>query len=164
MEKRLRRIEIIVIVILSLVVVNITTSLLVNSISTEDEITEIQETKELPSEITREYLDDIVYSIKTEYNRSNWNKVYDIFGEYAKAQFSVDDVSVGFNKLKSTIGNINTYAYSHYVYGGNENNAEWFVIYYKCRFDHGKGTIKISTRTVDEINEVVGIVINLDEL
>jgi len=164
MEKRVRRIEIIVFVILTLVVVNFITSIVGNVKTTEDEIAEIEETKELPSEITREFLDKIVYNVKTEYNRSNWDGVYDIFGDYSKAQLSVKDVSQGFNKLKTAIGKINTYAYSHYIYEGDGNNAEWFEIHYKCRFDNGKGTIKISTRTVEQGTEVVGIVINLDEL
>ena len=63
MEKRVRRIEIIVFVILTLVVVNFITSIVGNNVrTTENEITEIEETKELPSEITREFLDKIVYN------------------------------------------------------------------------------------------------------
>lgn len=164
MEKRIRRIEIIVFVILTLVVVNFITALLGNSNTSKAEVAEVQKTKELPSEITREYLDKVVYKVKTDFNRSNWEGVYDIFGEYSKAQFSVNEVSQEFSKLKTAIGNINTYAYSHYVYEGDGNSAEWFEIHYKCRFDNGKGNIKVSTRTADNVTEVVGLVINLDEI
>jgi len=65
--------------------------------------------------------------------------------------------------MKAAVGNIGTYAYSHYIYEGNGSSAEWFEFHYKCRFDNGKGTIKISTRTTENISEVVGINIILDE-
>ncbi|TLX71982.1 hypothetical protein E9993_19435 [Labilibacter sediminis] len=164
MEKRLRRIEILVFITLALVVIN-SMLFIVGSINlNKEETAELIETKELPSEVTRDFLDDIVYNVKTEFNRSNWEGFYNIFGEYSKAQLSVDDIVQGFEKLKSATRKINTYTYSHYLYEGNNENAEWYEIHYKCRFDNGKGTIKISTRTVEKETEVVGIVINLNEL
>ena len=126
--------------------------------------TEIKETKKLPSDITRDYSDKILFKIKNDFNLSKWNNFYDVFGEYSKSQISIDQVSSEFKKLRAATGKINTYGYSHHVFEGNSENADWFELHYKCRYDNGKGTIKISTRTVDEISEIVGVVINLDEL
>lgn len=164
MEKRIKRIEIIIVLILILLAGN--TIFLLAALSNNSGVanTEISENKELPSDVTREFSDKIVFKVKTDYNLSDWEELHNTFGEYAKAQIGVDQISSEFEKLKSFTGKISTYAYSHYLYEGNNNNAEWFELEYKCKFENGKGTIKISTRTVDGISEIVGIVINLDEL
>ncbi len=164
MEKRLKRIEIITAITLILLVVNLIFTLKTKSNSPNLNETEVKENKEPPSDITRQFSDKVLYKIKTDFNLSAWLELYDVLGEFAKAQISEEQVSTEFTKLKSATGKINTYAYSHYIYEGNSNNAEWFEIHYKCRFDNGKGTIKISTRTVEGISEIVGFVINLDEL
>jgi len=161
MENRLRRIEVAIIILLGISVYNLAAPLFKSS---EEPITEeTTEVKELPEDVTREYLDKTVYKIKTSFNRSNWNDLYNIFGEYAKAQISLEDVEQGFVKLKTAVGSIGTYSHSHHIYEGNESNAEWFEIHYKCRFDNGKGTIKVSTRTADGSSEIVGVNIVLDE-
>lgn len=164
MEKRLKRIEIITVLILILITGNFISSLTTKFNTPNSENETILEKKDLPSDVTRQSSDKLAYKVKTDFNLSDWTELHNVFGEYAKAQISVDQISSEFKKLKSATGKINTYAYSHYVYEGNSNNAEWFEIHYKCRFDNGKGTIKLSTRTVEGISEIVGVVINLDEL
>ena len=162
MEKRLLRIEIVVILLLLISLFNLINPHLNTR---EGQTTEGQtELPALPTDLTRDVLDNTVYKIKTDFNRDNWLDFYDVFGEYAKAQLSPEEIEIEFKKLKPAIGNIGTYAYSHYIYEGNGSNAEWFEIHYKCRFERGKGTIKVSTRTVDGTSEVIGVNINLDEL
>jgi hypothetical protein len=121
-------------------------------------------TKELPSDLTMDILNKTIYKVKTDYNHSDWTEFYNVFGDFAKAQINIEDLEQEFKKLIPVTGKISTYAYSHYTYKGSEDNAEWFKIYYKCRFDNGKGTIKISTRTVNGKSEVIGINIVLDEI
>ena len=162
MEKRLKRIEIFTVIILVLSVWNLIPASLLDEFKTSN--SEIKDNKELPKDLTRDTLNKIVYSVKTNYNTNDWNNLYSIFGEYAKAQLSAEKISYEFEKLKPVTGNIATYAYSHYMYEGNSEKAEWFEAIYKCRFANGKGTIKISTRTVDGKSEIVGIVINIDEI
>tara|TARA_B100000768_G_scaffold181987_1_gene208038 strand:+ start:8446 stop:8940 length:495 start_codon:yes stop_codon:yes gene_type:complete len=164
MEKRIKRIEIITIISLFLIVGNLIYLISNKTISKNTDTTEIKETKNLSSDITRKYSDKILFKIKNDFNRSEWNKLYDVFGEYAKSQISIDQISSEFKKLRAATGKINTYGYSHYIYEGYTESADWFELHYKCRYDNGKGTIKISTRTVDGISEIVGVVINLDEL
>ncbi len=77
---------------------------------------------------------------------------------------NIEDIGTGFIKLKSATGNIETYAYSHYKYVGNNENADWFEVFYKCRFKNGKGSIKLSIRSAEGISEITGINIYLDEL
>lgn len=161
MENRLKRIEIAVIVLLVISIFNLGKSY--NTATSEDE-GEVSEQKDLPIDLSKDRLNKIVYKVKTGFNRSNWDELYNIFGDYAKSQTSVEDVELTFKKLKSATGSINTYAYSHYDFKGDGDNADWFVVYYKCRFDNGKGTIKLSTRTVDDVSEIVGVKINLEEL
>ena len=164
MEKRIKRIEIITIISLFLIVGNLIYLISNKTISKNTDTTEIKETKNLPSDITSKYSDKILFKIKNDFNLSEWNKLYDVFGEYAKSQISIDQISSEFKKLRAATGEINTYGYSHYIYEGYTESADWFELHYKCRYDNGKGTIKISTRTVDGISEIVGVVINLDEL
>lgn len=162
MEKRLLRIEIAIVLLLLISLFNLVTPLLNNKEnSTADAQTDLPD---LPDDLTRDVLDKTVYKIKTDFNRSDWPEFYNVFGEYAKAQLSTEEIELEFKKLKPAIGNIGTYTYSHYIYEGNGSNAEWFEIHYKCRFERGKGTIKVSTRTVDGMSEVIGINISLDEL
>lgn len=162
MENRLKRIEIAIIILLVISVFNLVKPLLIS----EDILTTTEQTDlpDLPSDLSREYLDKQVYKIKTDFNQSNWSELYHVFGEYAKAQLSESEIEREFNKLKPATGNIETYTYSHYVYEGKGDNAEWFEIHYKCRFERGKGTIKVSTRTVDDKSQIVGVNIVLDEL
>ncbi|MEQ8237908.1 MAG: hypothetical protein RIA69_01780 [Cyclobacteriaceae bacterium] len=162
MEKRLLRIEIVVVLLLLISLFNLISPLLNNkeNLTAKGQV----DLPALPEDLTRDVLNNTVYKIKTDFNRSDWAEFYNVFGEYAKAQLSTEEIELEFKKLKPAIGNIGTYAYSHYVYEGNGSNADWFEINYKCRFERGKGTIKVSTRTVDGISEVVGVNINLDEL
>ena len=164
MEKRLRRIEIGLAILLILSIVNLGTSFYSDKdldLADEDSIAE---NKELPDDLSRDKTNKIVFRIKNAFNESNWYEMHDIFGELAKAQISVEDIKKEFDKLKPVMGNIETYAISHHVYEGNSSNADWFEIHYKCRFANGKGTIKLSTRTVDDVSEVVGVNIKLDSI
>ena len=164
MEKRLKRIEILIIVLIVLAVANMVIPLGHNNTKADEEVTEDVPLKELPSDLNKKVVDKIVYAVKTEFNQADWTKLYDVYGVYAKAQLSPEQIESTFKKMKAAVGNIGTYAYSHYIYEGEGDNADWFEFQYKCRFKNGKGTIKISTRTLDGFSEVTGINIVLDEL
>lgn len=161
MERRLKRIEVFVIITLVFSLISIFLNLISFSVSQEN-IEKEKITKEMPADVTTDSLNMITYQIKTDWNNSDWNELHDIFGEYAQAQISVKDIEQEFQKLKSATGKILTYAYSHYEYNGFEQNADWYSFYYKCMFDNGKGTIILSTRTLNENTELTGININLD--
>ena len=164
MEKRLKRIEILLIVISILTLTNLATLFLKNNSTSIGKEVEQIELKELPDDLTKDINDKTVDKIKIAFNLSDWNKMYNIFGEWTKVQIDTEQIEREFIKLKPAIGNIDTYAYSRYIYEGNGKGADWFEIYYKCRFDKGNGTIKISTRTTDGVSEICGINIVLDEL
>ena len=157
MERRLKRIEVFIIILIALALANLTIPRVSNNTKTDIENKEVVESKELPSDLNKKIVNKIVYDVKTEFNRANWDKFYDIYGDFAKAQLSPDHIEREFKKMKVAVGNIGTYAYSHYIYEGDGDNADWFEFQYKCRYDNGKGTIKISTRTLDGISEVTGI-------
>lgn len=162
MEKRLKRIEIAVMVLIVLTLFSIVSPHITSSKSSKT--TEIDESKELPEDITRDYLDKTIFKIKNTFNEEDWVGFYGVFGEYARAQIDLEKVESEFKKLRKAVGSIGTYNYSHHIYEGNGNGADWFEVYYKCRFENGKGTIKVSTRTIDGKSEIVGINIVLDAL
>ena len=64
MEKRLKRIEVITIISLLLIVGNLIYSISKKTNSMNTDTTEIKETKKLPSDITRDYSDKILFKIK----------------------------------------------------------------------------------------------------
>lgn len=163
MEKRLKRIEVFVIITMTFSLLSIFLHLASFS-GSQNTIEKEKITKEMPPDLTTDSLNKITYQIKMNWNNSDWNKLHNVFGEYAQAQISVNDIEQGFKKLKTATGNIMTYAYSHYEYKGFDENAEWFSFYFKCMFHNGKGTIKLSTRTVNGNTELTGINIHLDEL
>ena len=72
MEKRLKRIEVITIISLLLIVGNLIYSISKKTNSMNTDITEIKETKKLPSDITRDYSDKILFKIKNDFNLSNY--------------------------------------------------------------------------------------------
>ena len=164
METRLKRIEIslLALIILTLFLVLRPYIKFTSQNSIEDE--HITESKELPDDLSKEITNKIIYELKTSFNQNDWNKMYNVFGSFARAQITSDEIEQEFKRLRPIMGNIGTYAYSHFVYDGFKEGAEWYDIYYKCRFENGKGSIKLSTRTVDELSEVVGINIHLDEI
>ena len=164
MENRLKRIEILLIILIILSSASWVTPLIKKNMNSTAISEEAIGTKELPIDLNKSVVDKIMHKIKTEFNHSDWEKMHNIYGEYAKVQLSPEQIGSEFKKMKAIVGNISTYAYSHYKYEGEADNADWFDFHYKCRFDNGKGTIKISTRTVDNISEVTGINMALAEI
>lgn len=165
MESRLKRIEIVVATIAVLTIINLfKPSILELFISDESTEEVAEELRKLPEDLNKDVLNKIVYKVKTEFNRKDWGELYNVYGDYAKAQLSPELIESEFKKMNTAVGSIGTYAYSHYIYEGKGSSAEWFEFHYKCRFDNGNGTIKISTRTADNVSEVVGINIVLDEI
>ena len=161
MEKRLKRIEIFVIITFALVLFSILLQLAtLGSLPDEPETPEVA--KEMPPAMEKDSINKITYQVKTDWNDSDWNKFHALFGDFAQAQIRESDVEHEFSKLKSATGNIMSFAFSHYEYTGFAQNADWFDYYFKCMFDNGKGTIKLSTRTLDGQTEITGININLD--
>jgi hypothetical protein len=79
MEKRLKRIEIILIGFSILTLINLVTVFLMHqSVTVSVTDIESEELKKLPNDVTRELLDKTVYKIKTEFNRSNWEEIHTI--------------------------------------------------------------------------------------
>ena len=146
--------------ILVLTLINLISPYLRDIINSKEEVKELS--KELPSNLTKDYLNKTVYKIKTDFNQSDFESLFNVFGDFAKAQLSAKDVEREFVKLKPATGNIGTYAFSHYTFDGFAENADWFSIYYKCKFENAKGTIKISIRTIDDMSEITGVNINVD--
>jgi len=160
MEKRLIRIEIVLIITLFVSIANLFLTQFHGN--TDEQTEEITEIKALPSDISREFLDKTVYKVKTDFNNSKWIEMFDVFGPFAKAQLSPESVGLEFKKIKPATGEIQTYAYSHHTHEGSGDGAEWFKVYYKCRFENARGTIKISIRTANNKSEICGVNIVLD--
>ena len=85
MEKRLKRIEIAVVILLLLSVINLVGPQI--NFSSQDTAEIPTEVPDLPEDLTREFLDQTVYQIKTTYNRSDWEEFFQIYGEWARANF-----------------------------------------------------------------------------
>ncbi|MEN8914158.1 MAG: hypothetical protein ABF257_09930 [Polaribacter sp.] len=162
MENRIKRIEILVIITLVLSLFTLFRSFL-----PEKQIqpaVESEESRPLPAGITRELLDNTAREIKESYNQADWIRLHNVFGDFAQVQIKAEEIEREFLKLIPITGNIETYVYSHDIYSGKNDNADWYNVFYKCRFKNGKGTIKITLRTVDSVSEITGININLDGL
>lgn len=162
MEKRLKRIEVILIITLVMVIVNLFYTIL-SSDSSPDDMQQIDQIS-LPGDMQKSNSDELVFEIRAHYNDANWDGMYDMFSAWAQAQIEMDEISSTFEKLKPVTGTIGTYSYSYYEYSGFDEGADWFELFYKCRFKNGKGTIKLTIRAVDGTSEIVGISINLDEI
>lgn len=162
MEKRLKRIEVILIVLAILTLINFIINILPEGSSHEE--VDLNGQKDLPENMSKPITDELVFTIRDAYNDANWSMMYETFGEWAKLQIELEEISSNFEKLKPVTGAIGTYSFSHHVYNGYNEGAEWYVVFYRCKFKNGKGTIKLTIRSVDVGSEVVGIHINLDEI
>jgi len=129
MEKRIVRIEIIVITILIIVVGNLLLPYIIDLVTPNKQNSKTENTKELPADLTKQRLNKIVFKVKTDFNHSNWIELYNVFGEFAQAQIDPEEIENEFIKLKIAVGKIQTYSFSHFLYEGNGENAEWFEIY-----------------------------------
>ncbi len=131
MEKRIKRIEIVLLLVLILIVVNISFTIK-NHISLKGEaVTEKKlPEKPLPDDLTRDILNQTMYDIKIGFNSENWSGIYNVFGKYAKAIVTPEEISSEFSKLFKVTGKIISYNYSHYEYLGYDQGADWFKVYY----------------------------------
>ncbi len=161
MERRLKRIEILVILTLIIATLSVVMQIIPDYAPTLQTETK-SEVKEIPNDVSIDSFTSIIDTIRLDYNDSDWENIYHFFGNYAKAQFRVNDIEQEFVKIKPATGNILSIAYSHYEYLGYDKNADWYKFYYKCMFDNGKGTIKLSTRTVNNKTEIIGLSVDLD--
>lgn len=165
MEKRLKRIEIILIGVIVLLIINLTISLVQNTSKQSNNFVENSNEKTpLPEDVTREFMNKIVFKVKTDYNEKDWTNLYDIFGDYAKSSIGPEQVNTQFENIFNLIGKIERYSFSHYDYIGFEEGAQWFYVYYKSRFSNGTGLIKLNLRSIDGKTEIVGLRLNLEEL
>jgi len=164
MENRLKRIEILLIIFIILTSASLIAPIFKNKTNSIAMSEEVVNSKELPTDLNKKAVDKIIYEIKMQFNHANWGGMHGIYGEYAKVQLSPKQIEDEFKKMKVIVGGISSYTYSHYKYDGKGDHADWFEFHYKCQFDSGKGTIKVSTRTVDNVSEVTGINITVDEI
>ncbi len=101
MENRLKRIEVAIIILLVLAVINIAQPFIAKISSNGSDSTNQIELKELPSDVSKDILNKIVYKVKTDFNRSNWEGLFNVFGDFAKSQTTVEEIEQTFN-LSST--------------------------------------------------------------
>lgn len=164
MESRLRRIEILLVLLFITVIAGIAVQVVYPNRSSSAETAQEVEQKDLPEGLSRDVLDRITYEVKINYNQENYDSLYQVFGELAKAQFSPEDIKREFEKLKKTVGKVETYAYSHYTYKGFNEGADWYTVFYKTRYTNGAGNIKITVRSTDTNWEIAGLRFNLEEI
>lgn len=168
MEKRIKRIEIFLVVTLFLVVLGIALQMKQISISARPaQITNNQadSVKSFTDYLGVDEVNKTVFSIREYYQKRDYEALYNLLGEYAQAQLSVEDVEDGFKNLRTATGEIITYAYSHQEYLAYSDEADWFNVYYNCRYEIGNGIIRLKYRCVGKSDiQLVGMNITLEEI
>ena len=100
MENRLKRIEILLVFVALLSLANLLTPM-ISSMMESSEETLAEEKKELPPDVNRESCNKIVYEIKNNFNQADWEGMYNIFGDFAQAEFTAEKNRNGVQSAKS---------------------------------------------------------------
>tara|TARA_R110002124_G_C8726490_1_gene496193 strand:- start:176 stop:664 length:489 start_codon:yes stop_codon:yes gene_type:complete len=162
MEKRLRRIEIGIILVFVMNIVIISNQFMQKSDKSVQPIS--QESKVLPQEFNNTVQDRVLQEIKDSYNQKDYDKFYEVFSEWAQLQIPIETVESQFDKLIKVTGEIKDYVFSNYEHTGLDEGADWYLVYYKTKFENGIGTTKLTLRVIGANWEIVGINITLDEI
>jgi hypothetical protein len=162
MEKRLKRIEIGMIIIIVINIIMLPLILRQNQNQPEKE--NIKESKDLPREFNSKIQEKILFDIQDSYNKEDFIALHKVFSEWAQLQISEKTINDEFSKLTKVTGEIIKNAYSYYEYIGFDSGADWFYVYYKTKFENGIGTTKVKLRVIGANWEIVGINITLDEI
>lgn len=163
MKKRLKRLEVMNIVLLVLV------SVLVYGtfnppIKEPTHVDQVQgEQKMLPSSLSTSKLEVIAQEFSKAYNSGDNNELYKTLGPFAQTLISKDDLADRVGALR-ILGDIEKTAYSHYEFLGYKEGADWFSLNYIAKYSNGDGTLKINIRVVDDQWQVVGFYLNVDQL
>lgn len=163
MDKRLKRIEIGMIIIIVINVLMLTIVLRQNQEQPEKE-TIVEKHKELPREFNSEIQKKILIEIQDSYNEEDFIALHKVFSEWAQLQISEETIKDEFSKMTKVTGKIIKNVYSYYEFIGFDSGADWFYVYNKTKFENGIGTTKIKLRVTGANWEVVGINITLDEI
>jgi len=164
MEKRLKRVELGLVVVIFLIVINLGYNIYQGSNIEKGNSNNISNVVSLPDDLTEKSMGRILKKIKEDYSQEDWAGIYNVLGNYSKAIIKKEEVAKEFGSLIKATGKIDSYSYSHYEHLGFEEGANWFSVYYLCGFKNGSGIIKLSFRSVGNESEVVGFNIDIGEL
>lgn len=88
-----------------------------------------QKIEALPNYADSEELNRIASEVQSSYNSSNYEKLYAMFDEEARLQFSLEDMVREFGKLEAFLGSIEGFAYSKFVPSGSVDRKAYTMHY-----------------------------------
>jgi hypothetical protein len=97
------------------------------------------------------------------YNASDVNGVYAMFDDFAKAQFSQEQLAGQVKKLHSVLGSIGTYAFDRTELAGTDAGRTFYNIHYKAALSGGPfshGALKITVVKRGSDLRLVGFFLN----
>ena len=119
----------------------------------------------LPAVISKEVRSNIFESIKENFNSRNYEELYAILGPAVQARFSKEESFKTFEKLSDYFDSIESGAYSHSEFLGENGDARNYMLYYtiklsdKSKFGNS-GTLKVTIVVRGSEYEVYGLRIN----
>jgi hypothetical protein len=129
--------------------------------NTENKSTNL--TTKYPEPITKNIEEQLVSTIKDDFNARDFEKLYNVMGDYAKTQFSYDT----FKKSLSQFGVLGKIANTKYIDAKllqTNNIGKWYQLNYSALYEKGAGSIKINIIVKDNQFEVVGVNFFVDSL
>ncbi len=115
------------------------------------------------SPVTSNEANQIMSEIMESYNQDNSDTLYALFGDYVKANMSLDKFNQQFEVIKF-VGKIHYATYSDYTYANSEGNVDWYILHYDASYENGEGTATITIRAIDDEWEVAGFNFHIDDI
>lgn len=104
--------------------------------------------------------------IVKRYNANDLDGLYAEFSDVARMQFSKEKLHESMGKLRSVVGIVDNYAYSHTAVAGSQDGKQFKTIFYKVRLSGGSiptGEMKITVANEGGTLAVYGFLLNAME-
>ncbi len=117
---------------------------------------------ELPEIITDEIREQIFETFKTEFNSKNFDALYGMLGEVAKAQLTKEDAYSTFEKLVKYFHSIEDGAYTHTELIQTQGNTSVYKLHYSVKLSEKselgtKGNLKVTIGVQGEEFQIYGV-------
>jgi len=117
---------------------------------------------DLPKIITANERKIIFSEFQEAFNSSDYDALYDMFGDAAKAQFTKETAREQFGKLSDFFHSAESGAYTHSELTGSKGNTNFYIMYYAVKLSEDSkfgtaGELKVTIAVQGNSYEIYGM-------
>ena len=127
--------------------------------------TETAAKNELPSLVDAKERNHMLEEFTEKFNSSDYDGLYNMFGEAAKAQFTKESAESNFKKLKKFFYSVDGGAFTYSELVGTKGNTNYYLLYYTVKLSEKSefgtsGNLKITIAVQGSEYQIYGISLN----